>query len=91
MNTTQANPFRSTSLPLPEELESAIAAIDFVKQKGAQTISLLALISAPEGIEALHQAHPEVHVISAAIDEKLIQVGYIMPGLGDAGDRIFGS
>lgn len=70
---------------------SANAAIEFVKQKGAQTISLLALISAPEGIKAVHAAHPDVHLFSAAIDEQLNQVGYILPGLGDAGDRIFGS
>lgn len=70
---------------------SALAAIDFIKQKGAQAISLLALISAPEGIKAVQAAHPDVHVISAKVDEKLNQVGYIVPGLGDAGDRIFGS
>lgn len=70
---------------------SALAAIEFVKQKGAQTISLLALISAPEGLKIVHDAHPDVRLVSAKVDEKLNQVGYIVPGLGDAGDRIFGS
>ncbi|PJA54626.1 MAG: uracil phosphoribosyltransferase, partial [Candidatus Marinimicrobia bacterium CG_4_9_14_3_um_filter_48_9] len=55
------------------------------------TISLLALISAPEGLKIVHDAHPDVRLVSAKVDEKLNQVGYIVPGLGDAGDRIFGS
>ena len=70
---------------------SAVAAIDFVKQKGAQAISLLALIAAPEGIVEVRKHHPGVKLFSARVDEKLNQAGYIMPGLGDAGDRIFGS
>ncbi len=70
---------------------SAVAAIDFVKQKGAQTISLLALIAAPEGIVEVQKRHPGVRLLTARVDEKLNRAGYIMPGLGDAGDRIFGS
>jgi len=70
---------------------SAIAAIDLLKQKGATDISLLTLISAPEGIQAVHASHPAVAIITASIDEKLNDQGYIVPGLGDAGDRYFGT
>jgi len=70
---------------------SAIAAVDFVKKRGAKEISLMFLIAAPEGIEALQQAHPDVDIFIAAKDEKLNENAYIVPGLGDAGDRIFGT
>lgn len=70
---------------------SAVAAVDFVKKKGAKDISLMFLIAAPEGIDALTQKHPDVDIYIAAKDEKLNENAYIVPGLGDAGDRIFGT
>jgi len=70
---------------------SAVAAVDFVKQKGAKEITFMCLIAAPEGIEALTTAHPDVDIYIAAKDEKLNENAYIVPGLGDAGDRIFGT
>ena len=70
---------------------SAIAAVDFVKKRGAKDISLMFLIAAPEGIDALTKAHPDVDIYIAAKDERLNENAYIVPGLGDAGDRIFGT
>ncbi len=70
---------------------SMIATIDLLKEKGCQSIKVLVLVAAPEGIEALERAHPEVELYCAAIDEKLNDKGYIVPGLGDAGDKIFGT
>jgi uracil phosphoribosyltransferase len=70
---------------------SAVAAVDFVKKKGAKDISLMFLIAAPEGIKALTEAHPDVDIYIAAKDDHLNENAYIVPGLGDAGDRIFGT
>ena len=70
---------------------SAIDSITQIKAKGGKSIRFLCLIAAPEGIEALSKAHPDVDIYCANIDEKLNENGYIMPGLGDAGDRIFGT
>ena len=70
---------------------SAVAAIDFVKQRGGKDIVFMCLIAAPEGIEALMKAHPDVDIYIAAKDECLNEHAYIVPGLGDAGDRIFGT
>src|SRR5690606_35097277 len=72
---------------------SAIAAIDIVKALGvkAGNIRFVCVIAAPEGIEALTQAHPGVKIITAAVDERLNDKAYIVPGLGDAGDRMFGT
>ncbi len=70
---------------------SAIAAVDFVKKMGGNNIAFMCLIAAPEGIEALSNAHPDVDIYIAAKDEKLNENAYIVPGLGDAGDRIFGT
>ena len=70
---------------------SASAAIDFVKARGGKNIIFMCLIAAPEGIEALQKAHPDVDIFIAAKDEKLNENAYIVPGLGDAGDRIFGT
>ena len=70
---------------------SAAAAIDFIKQRGAKHIKLMCIIAAPEGIEAITKAHPDVEVFIGTIDEKLNEKGYIVPGLGDAGDRLFGT
>jgi len=70
---------------------SAIAAIDRVKDQDATDIKFLCLVAAPEGIEALHEAHPDVQIYTAAIDRELNDHGYILPGIGDAGDRIFGT
>lgn len=70
---------------------SAVAAIDFVKARGAKNITFMCLIAAPEGIEVLQEAHPDVDIYIAAKDEKLNEHAYIVPGLGDAGDRIFGT
>lgn len=70
---------------------SAIAAINFLKGRGANNIKLMCLIAAPEGIEAVQKAHPDVNIYVAAVDEKLNDHAYIVPGLGDAGDRLFGT
>ena len=70
---------------------SANAAIRFIKDRGATSIRLMCLIAAPEGIEAVTKAHPDVAIYIAAVDEKLNDHAYIVPGLGDAGDRLFGT
>jgi uracil phosphoribosyltransferase len=70
---------------------SAAKAVEVLKQKGASSIKLMCLIAAPEGIEAVHKEHPDVEIYTAAIDERLNSHGYIVPGLGDAGDRLFGT
>lgn len=70
---------------------SAVAAIDHVKKHGAKTVKLVCLVGAPEGVAAVEKAHPDVDIYLAALDEKLNENGYIVPGLGDAGDRIFGT
>jgi len=70
---------------------SATAAVEFLKEKGVKNIKLMCLIAAPEGVEALSNAHPDVEIYTAAIDERLNEHAYIVPGLGDAGDRLFGT
>lgn len=70
---------------------SAIAAVDSLKSRGAQSIRFMCLIAAPEGVKAFTDAHPDVEVYIAALDEKLNEEGYIVPGLGDAGDRLYGT
>lgn len=70
---------------------SAAAGITFLKERGARNIKLMCLIAAPEGIEAVRAAHDDVEIFVAAVDEKLNDHGYIVPGLGDAGDRLFGT
>ena len=70
---------------------SAIDAITMLKEEGAKHIKFLCIIAAPEGIKKLQEAHPDVEIYSSAVDEKLNEIGYIVPGLGDAGDRIFGT
>lgn len=70
---------------------SIVAAVDLLKQAGCRRIKGLFLVAAPEGIARLQQAHPDVEIYVAAIDERLNEHGYILPGLGDAGDKIFGT
>ena len=70
---------------------SAIDAISQIKQRGPKSIKFIGIIAAPEGLNALREAHPDVDIFCAALDEKLNDHGYIVPGLGDAGDRIFGT
>ena len=70
---------------------TAVAAIDFIKEKGAKKITFLCILAAPEGVKKLQEAHPDVDIYAAAYDECLNDHGYIVPGLGDAGDRIFGT
>ena len=70
---------------------SAVAAITFLKGYGCKHIKLMNVLAAPEGIQAVREAHPDVEVYVAGVDEKLNDHGYIVPGLGDAGDRIFGT
>ncbi|MBR2560045.1 MAG: uracil phosphoribosyltransferase [Firmicutes bacterium] len=70
---------------------SAVAAVDFIKQKGAQDIVFMCLIAAPEGIKALQEAHPDIDIYIAAKDDHLNENAYIVPGLGDAGDRLYGT
>ena len=70
---------------------SSVAAIDFIKQRGCKSITLMCLVGSPEGVEAVQKAHPDVDIYIAAIDEKLNENKYIVPGLGDAGDRLYGT
>jgi len=70
---------------------SAVAAIDRLKQAGAGRIRLLCILAAPEGVAVVEEAHPDVEIVLAALDERLNDHGYIVPGLGDAGDRIYGT
>lgn len=70
---------------------SGSAAIDFIKKRGAKSIRFACIIAAPEGIEVMQKDHPDVDLFVGCLDEKLNDVGYIMPGLGDAGDRLFGT
>ena len=70
---------------------STAAAVDIIKRAGAQSVRMIAIIAAPEGLERLHAAHPDVHVVVASIDRALDERGYIVPGLGDAGDRLYGT
>ena len=70
---------------------SAIAAIDFIKARGGKNITMMCLVGCPEGIKALQEAHPDVDLYIAAIDDHLNEHKYIVPGLGDAGDRLFGT
>ena len=70
---------------------SASAAIEAVKKRGAKDIRFVGLVGAPEGVERLNKDHPDVDIYLAALDEKLNEVGYIVPGLGDCGDRLFGT
>ena len=70
---------------------SAIAAIDFLKKHGCKQIIMMNIIGCPEGVKAVQEAHPDVDIYLASIDEKLNDHAYIIPGLGDAGDRIFGT
>jgi uracil phosphoribosyltransferase len=70
---------------------SAIAAVDRLKERGCSNVRFLCLLAAPEGIEKLRGHHPEVHIWTAAVDERLDDHGYIVPGLGDAGNRMYGT
>ncbi len=70
---------------------SSVAAIDLIKEKGAKNIRFLCLLAAPEGVARMKEAHPDVPVVTASLDENLNELGYIVPGLGDAGDRMFGT
>jgi uracil phosphoribosyltransferase len=70
---------------------SAVAALDFLKEQGAKRIRLVSLVSAPEGIARVRKSYPTLPIFTAAIDRGLNKVGYILPGLGDAGDRLFGT
>jgi uracil phosphoribosyltransferase len=70
---------------------SAVATVEILKKWGAQRIKYVGIIGAPEGVERLHASHPDVSIHLAAIDERLNEIGYIVPGLGDAGDRQFGT
>jgi len=70
---------------------SSVAAIDLLKKSGAKDIRFMCLLAAPEGVARMKEAHPDVPIISAALDRQLSDVGYILPGLGDAGDRMFGT
>ncbi|WKB53526.1 uracil phosphoribosyltransferase [Eleftheria terrae] len=77
--------------PMLATAGSMIATVDLLKRKGCQDIRALVLVAAPEGVRALDQAHPDVRCWTAAIDSHLNEQGYIIPGLGDAGDKIFGT
>ncbi|MEO9826970.1 MAG: uracil phosphoribosyltransferase [Paracoccaceae bacterium] len=70
---------------------SSAAAIDLIKEQGATDIRFMCLLAAPEGVARMKEAHPDVPIVTAALDEKLNELGYIVPGLGDAGDRMFGT
>ncbi len=68
-----------------------MAAVTRIKEEGANNIKFVCLLAAPEGIQALADAHPDIHIYTAAIDDRLNEHGYIVPGLGDAGDRLYGT
>lgn len=70
---------------------SAILAVDSLKKRGANNIKFVCLVAAPEGVKKLQEAHPDIDIYTAALDERLNENGYIVPGLGDAGDRLFGT
>lgn len=70
---------------------STVAAINLLKQRGVKNIRLMCLLAAPQGVEHFTQCHPDVHIWTASIDERLNENGYIVPGLGDAGDRVYGT
>ena len=70
---------------------SAVAAIDFIKQRGGTNIKFMCIIAAPEGLKVLSEAHPDVEIFVGNVDKELNENCYILPGLGDAGDRIFGT
>lgn len=70
---------------------STAAAVEILKEAGAASVRMIAILAAPEGLERLREAHPDVHVVVAAVDRALDERGYIVPGLGDAGDRLYGT
>lgn len=70
---------------------SSVAAIDLLKASGAKNIRFLCLLAAPEGVARMKEAHPDVPIVTASLDERLNELGYILPGLGDAGDRMYGT
>jgi uracil phosphoribosyltransferase len=70
---------------------SGVAAISYLKKIGAKTIKFLCLVAAPEGVDVMSKAHPDVPIYGAALDRQLNEHAYILPGLGDAGDRLFGT
>jgi uracil phosphoribosyltransferase len=70
---------------------SSVAAIDLLKASGAKNIRFLCLLAAPEGVARMKEAHPDVPIVTASLDERLNEIGYILPGLGDAGDRMYGT
>lgn len=77
--------------PMLATANSAVAAVERLKERGARNIRFVCLLAAPEGIQHLRNAHPDVHIYCAAVDEMLNEKGYIVPGLGDAGDRMYGT
>jgi uracil phosphoribosyltransferase len=77
--------------PMLATANSAVAAIDKLKERGATNIRFLCLLAAPEGVERFTKAHPDVPIFTASIDRQLNEKGYLMPGLGDAGDRMYGT
>lgn len=77
--------------PMLATANSSIAAVDRLKEGGAKNMKFLCLLAAPEGVKAFNQAHPDVELYTAAVDRQLNEQGYILPGLGDAGDRIYGT
>ena len=70
---------------------ASAAAIDLINEAGAKDVRFLCLLAAPEGVARMKEAHPDVPIVTAALDERLDEKGYIVPGLGDAGDRLFGT
>ena len=78
-------------VPVLATANTAVAAVDRLKERGAKDIRLVCMVSAPEGIERMRGAHPDVHIWTAAIDERLDEKAFIVPGLGDAGDRAYGT
>ncbi|MCO6416750.1 uracil phosphoribosyltransferase [Siccirubricoccus sp. KC 17139] len=77
--------------PMLATANSAVAAVDRLKERGCRELRLVCLLAAPEGVERFHGTHPDVPIWTAAVDERLNEHGYIVPGLGDAGDRMFGT
>ena len=90
-NITDDNTVEIVVDPMLATAGSAISAIEMIKARGAKHIKFVCLVAAPIGIEKLEKAHPDIDIYVATVDEKLNEKGYIVPGLGDCGDRLFGT
>ena len=91
MDVEVETPIEKGSTPMLATGGSGVAAVDFIKEHGGKNIKFMSIIAAPEGLERLHKAHPDIQIYVGHLDRCLNENAYICPGLGDAGDRIFGT